>query len=367
MKITILTSYYTGHGHASITKALASVLDSYPVSYNILEMVDFCGPIVRSQCKKYGKITSKRPWQWKWQYNFSNKHKHFTTWLIKRSFKKKFLHQIQTDKPDLIISVHPLFVSTALDILEENNIDCKFATIIADLVTINNLWLDKRSDLVFCPTHDCLNTARTLIPDKQLRLCTLPTRPEINFVANTRTLSHPDFYTNGVHCIVASGGEGSGNFEELIDKALQHPKTLISAICGRNKTLHTQLINKYSGNHRVRVYGFVDNFAHMLATADIAIVRGSPNVLMECINLLVPIITTGTLPGQEQDNDYWAQKNGFSFIAQSPSDIPEIIENYLTENAKLLMLTKQAQAQYRDLQSAEKIIYTILSELSTED
>ncbi len=45
----------------------------------------------------------------------------------------------------------------------------------------------------------------------------------------------------------------------------------------------------------------------MLAS-DIAFTRGSPNVMFEAIASNTPIIITGALPGQEEDNPAFAEK-----------------------------------------------------------
>lgn len=356
----ILTSYYTGHGHASITNALKSALDNTNCQYSVVEMVDNCGWFLRKRCKAYGKTTSKRPWLWKIYYNLSNKFSRISNWLVRQSCQKKFVKQLFEFRPDVIVSVHPMFVGSVLSILKKRQLKSKFATVIADLVSINNLWLDTRADIVFFPTHEAIQIGRDNgILEHQIIQCTLPSRQTIIDKAHTISYTETDNNIN-VKCLVMSGGEGSGNIESTIDNILQHPKTSVHAILGRNQQLYNRLSTKYAHNHRVVVEGFATNIQDIIPTCDIAVVRGSPNVLMECINLLCPIITTDCLPGQEEGNDRWIYKNGFGLMCPDRSQLAATIDKYLQDNRQLLQQTRLNQYRYRDLNSANKIVQTII-------
>ncbi|MDR3021984.1 MAG: glycosyltransferase [Clostridiales bacterium] len=359
-KIMILTSYYTGRGHASITQAIESELKKLGADYLVVEAVDLCGKIVQKRCKKYGIITSKKPWLWKIAYNFSNKHKYIVNKIIKRSCKKKFLIKLKENKPDIILTVHPMFVGSILDILKKD-FEGKFFTLIADLVSINSMWFDKRSHLTFCPTCECYQLAKNGgLKESNLEPCKLPTRQSITEMAKTdldKNKTYPQFNK----CLIMSGGEGSGNMDCIIENVLLAKNTTVTAICGKNNILCTKLQQKYFGNERVTICGFIQNMHEVLSQHDIAIVRGSPNVLMECINLTVPIIVTSVLPGQEKDNDTWIEKNGLGLKCPNPSNIPQTIEKYLLDNKTLLYQTKQNQRDYRELDAAKKIVDTIFN------
>jgi len=356
----ILTSYYTGHGHASITNALTSALDETTIEYCVVEMVDMCGFFLKKRCKSYGKTTTKRPWLWSIYYKLSHKFYKKTNWMVRRSCQKKFITELYKFKPDVIVSVHPMFVGSIIDILRKNNYKPKFATVIADLVSINNLWLDPRANLIFFPTHESIALAKNKgIVDYQIQKSTLPSRSLVNKKAQTINIDI-DKTKPYVKCLVMSGGEGSGNIEETIDNILINQHTTVHAILGRNKKLYNRLSPKYKENNRVTIDGFVSNIQDIMPTCDIAIVRGSPNVLMECINMLVPIITTDCLPGQEQGNDYWVYKNGFGLMCKDKKKLPETIAKYLENDRELLKQTRINQYQYRDLNAAQKTIQIIL-------
>ena len=361
IKIMILTSYYTGHGHASIANALSATLDEYKIEYVVVESLNLSWRIIRRLCKQYGKVTNKVPWFWGLYFKFIHNHHTLTNRILKIACKRKFLSVVKKHEPDVVVSVHPMFVGCILDIIEEKELDIKFHTIIADLVSINRLWVDKRSDLIFCPTVESLAFAKNIVlREDKLKKSTIPTRREINEVASQLVLSEQSDEQADVNCIIMSGGEGSGDMERIVEALLEHPKTNITVVTGRNKRLYKKLHIKYQMNERVTVCGFVKEIYDLIPKHDIAIVRASPNVLMECINLLMPIITTGYLPGQEKGNDKWIQAQGLGLICNKPSELVGLIDKYITNDRELLKEIRNNQSQYRELAAANQIIDTIM-------
>jgi processive 1,2-diacylglycerol beta-glucosyltransferase len=98
----------------------------------------------------------------------------------------------------------------------------------------------------------------------------------------------------------------------------------------------------------------------MLAS-DIAFTRGSPNVMMEAVACNVPLIITGALPGQEQENPDFAVKNKLGIYCDDPANLCEAVSELLSDNAKGLNEIKQAQRDFFDHNSAKKIVDYSLS------
>ena len=95
--------------------------------------------------------------------------------------------------------------------------------------------------------------------------------------------------------------------------------------------------------------------------SDIAFTRGSPNVMMEAVACNVPLIITGALPGQEQENPDFAVSNKLGIYCDDLSSLAAVVSGLLADNAKRLNEIKQAQRNYFDHASAEKIVNYVLS------
>ncbi len=69
-----------------------------------------------------------------------------------------------------------------------------------------------------------------------------------------------------------------------------------------------------------------------------------------------PMIITGALPGQEQANPDFAEGYGMAKICENPDDIASCIENLSCDGGKKLLEMRKCELDYRDLDSAKKIV-----------
>ena len=154
-----------------------------------------------------------------------------------------------------------------------------------------------------------------------------------------------------------SGGEGSGDMAGIINKLLKVDNSRISVIAGRNTKLKELLEYEFSTcKDRVTVYGFVKDMEMLLTTHDVGIVRGSPNVLMECINCTLPVVITGTLPGQEEGNIDFILANKLGVLWHKKHSFSAVINSLLRNDREKLIEIKENQLKFRDLNAASKIV-----------
>ncbi len=53
--------------------------------------------------------------------------------------------------------------------------------------------------------------------------------------------------------------------------------------------------------------------------------RGSPNVIMEAVACNVPLIITGALPGQEEENPKFVEKHKLGVVCESTGKIKDVV------------------------------------------
>jgi processive 1,2-diacylglycerol beta-glucosyltransferase len=107
---------------------------------------------------------------------------------------------------------------------------------------------------------------------------------------------------------------------------------------------------------RVTIYGFVKDVENLMMTHDVGIVRGSPNVLMECITCTLPVIITGTLPGQEEGNIDFILGNKLGLLWHKKHGFINTIDRLLRNDRERLIEIKKNQLAFRDLEAAKKIV-----------
>lgn len=364
-KILIITSYITGHGHKSITNALEEELKTREnVEFKSIEGLELAGKAGIKIGELYGPVTRGSANLWKIIYTTAGKTKKIESTVVKKIIKNKFYEEVETYRPDIILSVHPIFTSAIADLIKEKNLNIPFAILINDLVSISPLWIDSRADLIIAPTIQAKMFAENNnVPSDKIVILPIPIRKQVLDAAKNISFIDEELIRDKekIHFLIMSGGEGSGDLEQLVLSLYNIENAQISVICGRNKSLQDELSNKFANHYdKVLVYGFVTDIEELLISHDIGVVRGSPNTLMECINCTLPVIVTGTLPGQEEGNIDFILENHLGLYCPNPNNLANTVTGLLANNMENLIRIKNNQFNFRDLHTTEKIIDELL-------
>lgn len=364
--ILIISSDYTGHGHKSITTSLMEKFSLYPdVKVHVIDGFTLIGNIGLRIGKLYGPITRRAKEVWKFMWEISLKKPSLVNEFTEVAMRDNFLELIREIKPDLILSVHPNFNGSVINILEENNINIPFVTLIADLVSITPLWADPRADYIICPTKEskykCLEFG---VSESKLELIGFPVRKK--FLEHLNKDAQERVYTKDrpLECLIMSGGEGSGNMSTIARILLKNFNCKVKIITGRNKALkrrlERRLYDKF-GTERVEVYGFTENIQDLMLSSDLAITRGSPNVMMEVVACNVPLIVTGNLPGQEEGNPGYLIKHNLGVVCKDTTRLKSIVKELLINNGNKLNQIKRSQKKFLNPNVAQEIVDFLLN------
>lgn len=369
--VVIISSDYTGHGHKSISEALQEQFSLHDdVCLNIIDGFDLGGNMWVKVGKSYGIVTRNAKDLWKLAWKISKRSPAFIHEFTELTIRENFIKMLRKYKPDLILSVHPVFNTPILNILSEYKINIPFAIFVADLVSISPLWADKRADCIICPTEEarerCLGFG---VDDERIKVIGFPVRSRFTQHITNNLPPKSDYRLDRpLECLIMSGGEGSGDMNVVSKILLDNFNCNVCIIAGRNaamkEKLEKTLAVQYPG--RVNINGYVTNIQEFMLAADIAFTRGSPNVMMEAIACNVPLIITGALPGQEQENPDFAMNNKLGIFCDDMANLSSVVSKLLADNAKGLNEIKKAQREFFDHASAKKIVDQALS-LITDD
>lgn len=360
--VLIISSDNTGHGHKSITESICEKIQiDHDINVHVVDGFSLGGKALLGIGKSYGPITRKSENLWKFVFDFSAQNPSLINSFIEKLVKHNFLKLLNKVKPDIIVSVHPNFNGSILNILEKHYIKIPFITLIADLVNISPLWADKRADYIISPTVEardkCIGYG---IPDENIKVLGFPVRSRF-FRTSTNKKT---YYQEGtpLKCLIMSGGEGVGNMKNIAEILLDHFDCTVKIVAGRNIKLKQELENSLKNQYgdKVEIYGFTKNIQDLMLASDVAFTRGSPNVMFEAIASNTPIIITGALPGQETDNPTFAEKSNLGVICKKTSDIEETITHLLENKAKQLNTIIQCQKEFINAHAAEDILQFIL-------
>lgn len=358
-RILIIHSAYTGHGHKSISTSLVEQFEAYDdVEVEVIDGFALIGRAGVEASKVYGPMTRKAVDLWKVTYTLSNQSSKALELMITSLIHDRLMKKLTSFTPDLIVTVHSLFVGSVLNLLEHYQMKIPFVTLQADLINIHSTWCDPRATYTFCPTEEAMESSLEHgMPREKLIVTGFPTRRR--FTDAARTHNRADYTGDRpLECLLMSGGEGSGSMLRYAEMILKYVRVNLRIVCGRNvrlkQMLEDELLDEFQD--RVEIYGFVDEIEKLMAESDLVIARGSPNTLMEAVVMNVPILITGSLPGQEEDNPALMVSHNLGVVCETPEATPAVIMTLIHENGRRLREIRAAQREYRDLDIAKDMV-----------
>lgn len=85
--------------------------------------------------------------------------------------------------------------------------------------------------------------------------------------------------------------------------------------------------------------------------------------MVEAINCIIPIISMGALPGQEEDTPLYLENNNLGYDTSSTDDIFNKINLLLENNRERLLKIREAQFNYYGRDVTPKIVEYIANQL----
>jgi processive 1,2-diacylglycerol beta-glucosyltransferase len=363
-KILLISSDHTGHGHKSIAESLQEKIGHTNLEMHVIDGFVLGGKSLLNIGKAYGPITRYSSQLWNAIWHLSAMNAFLVDKGVELMIKNNFLALLNEVKPDLILSIHPNFNGSVINILRKENKHIPFGTLIADLVNIYPLWADPRADFILSPTEEakekCLEFG---IPEEKINVVGFPIRERFHYHSDKRNIRK-----SSINFLMMSGGEGVGNMSAIAEELLEHFNCTVSIIAGRNEKLKMDLEDslKERFGDRAKIYGFVKNIQDLMLEADIAITRGSPNVMFEAVATNLPIIITEALPGQEKDNPKFAERHNLGIFCKDAEKLTSIIEKMLANDGELLTSIKESQNDFINKHAAEDIL-SFLQSLEIEE
>ena len=346
-RLLIITALFTGHGHKSISDSLIERLKIY----DDIEVMDIDGFELMSKVqqicaeKSYGPVTRLPSKAWATSYAAGSKLKQPLERMVAKVIRPKFEKLIHDFKPDCILSVHPIFNGSVINLLEDMNLKIPFILHQADLIDISPYYIDGRADLTLSPSQEAYDAtvAAGVASEKVLKIG-FPVRSRFMGLVEKAKVRKREELT----VTVMSGSEGSGLIRVVTRELLQNTGAHVNVICGRNKKLHKKLKKAFAKQFygRVNVMGFVRDIQNVMCESDILIMRASPNSVMEAVALNKPVIVFGQLAGQELHNPQMLEKHGLVVHCPDPEKLPACIAELTKDDGAAIRRMIECQKAY---------------------
>ena len=349
-KLLIITSMYTGHGHKSIAEALAERLSAYEdIEVKIIDGFALMNRFEQYMAEyTYGPITRMPGKAWEWNFIAGQTLRKPVTAVVASMIRSKLLALLDSFCPDAILSAHPVFLASVLDVMDDAGLKIPLIAHEVDLVDITQYWFDPRIFRVLAPSREAYECTVANVDD--------PARViEVGFPVRRRFMNVPAPAPHaGTVVTVMSGSEGSGIIRAVTHILLKRTDVHVNVICGRNKKLRKKLKRDYGEQYhgRLSVKGFIDDIQNVMVASDVLVMRASPNAAMEAVALNVPVILFGRLAGQEQHNPDVLQAHGVAKYCPEPEALPDCIRGLFAGDGAEARAMRQAQRAYAPGDSA---------------
>jgi len=152
---------------------------------------------------------------------------------------------------------------------------------------------------------------------------------------------------------------GVGSITEIVKRVLASGRAQVLAVCGRNEKASRSLQRaRPPRGSALKVYGFVDDIASLMAAADLFVGKSGGLTTAECLAMGLPMIVYDPIPGQEERNCDFLLESGAGVKAHGPASLSYKLETLLADPARLQRM-KQAARRAAHPRAAEEILRLI--------
>lgn len=347
-KILILYGSYGG-GHLSAAKAIYNYInDNYKDTVvELMDCIEYINKYINIlTTKAYTEIAKKAPWAWGTVYK--NAEKGPLCKISNNSNKimaRKLNSYLKMFNPNLIISTHPFSSNMCSYLKKKNKLQCKIATVMTDF-EIHNQWLtnNKYANNFFVANEHMKNEMIELrINPNKIFVTGIPVSEKFSYTFDKLKIFN-EFNLNPLLKTVLffAGGEyglGKNKTEEIFNVLVNNFSDLqVIAIAGRNiaiKEHFEKIVTKANKSTFIKVLPFTDKVPELMNIANLVITKPGGLTTSESLIAGLPMLIINPLPGQEEQNAEFLEKNRIGVWLRKSDDIPKTLNDFITNDSQL--------------------------------
>ena len=245
---------------------------------------------------------------------------------------------------DAVINVQPLYTFPVLWAMDRIGVRKPFVTMVSDLIVVHALWCDPSTDRFLVPTEvSRLHALENHVPPEKIQIVGLPIRllfmtpPEPKPIARQR-LGLKNKFT----VLLMGGGQGLGRVYEIAEAIGRSGLNVqLIVVAGRNKKLKEQL-DAANWPIDLKPYGFTQDIPALMDASDVLITKAGPTTICEAFTRRLPIIISGYIPSQENENADYVINHRAGVLAEEPELIVATLREWLHKPDVLALLSENS-------------------------
>lgn len=340
MKVLILT-VSAGQGHTATANAVAEGLIKRGAECTVLDAYKYISPVLADTIEKsyllsiqfipktYGAIynlfESKKP---------KNKEFSFLSETNNLLSASKMIKYIDDFKPDVVISTH-IFCGIIMTHLKKEFPWIKNIGIVTDF-TLHPFWEESKLDYYVIANHLLLNQCKKKgISSEKILATGIPINEKFSHKVPKNIAREKLGLENISTVMFMMGSMGFGNMPseiEAMDKLQIDFQVL--CVCGKN-VVAKKKIEDLKTEHKIYVFGYVDNIDEMMDAADFIITKPGGLSMSESLAKGLPTLLIDPIPGQEDRNREFFLNNGVSMAITKTFPIDEAVYQMFSNQWKM--------------------------------
>lgn len=327
MDVLILTTS-TGGGHDSVAVALQEALQAQAPEARVRILDPLSGTLRQgplSPGRWYDAMVTWAPSAWGLFYQATNNAGAVRLGMAAGAllWARRLRVVIQTERPSLVLSVHPLCTQLAAGVFSALPTAPPLHCVVTDLVTIHRCWACAAVEAFYVATAEARDALIAMgIPCEHIHVSGLPLRA--SFAQAPRVpVGHVT-----PHVLVLGGGCPSRRLEQVARAlvATRLPLQII-VVCGRNTRLRRRLARAV-GAHAT-VLGWHDDVAALMRWSSVVVTRGGPTTVAEALSQARPMVIYQALSGQEDGNVALVTSTGSGCYVPDVDALVRAVTTYL--------------------------------------
>ncbi len=326
----LILSYGLGTGHARVAAILSEKLRAlgHDVSHRPLEE---WVPLDYDLLFRYGYLflALRTPKIWDLMYTSSifAGRESLAHWPMRKRAALKFGEKI-LGGAGLVVATQYNAMEIVADWKKYTGGTVKLAAVITDY-DVYPLWARPEVDLFIVP-HEGLKPllVERGIEQGRVAVAGLPISPSFEKGAASGTMARAllGLPEGRRLALVVGGGAGVGRLEECVRALLGTRGWSVILVCGNNEKLRRRL--KGLAQHepgRLRVLGYREDMAALVAASDVIVTKGGGLSLTEALVAGKRVVVVPGFPGQDKANIAYMADRGWITVCEDPRELPTIL------------------------------------------
>jgi processive 1,2-diacylglycerol beta-glucosyltransferase len=354
LKVVIFTASYGG-GHNAVSSALVDAFKTFHPDEAEVEVIDYMKKFAAGRDSVLRALYVKSTLYWPWTYAVFF---YLSDKLFANSIGRKFgliggkgvQEYIESEKPDIIISVYP----TPGQVLPD--LELKHRPLLSTLVTdfgAHAQWINPRTDLFLVTSQnvkDFLMSTRG-IKDGNVKITGIPIRLVYSRPVDVAALRKKFNLKYDFSLLMMANGQTWHDIKSICTKLLELPIHII-ALCGKDEELINKVKELGKNTDKIITFGIAKDIDELMRVGDVLISKAGGITVSEALACSLPIIMYRPYPGQEIYNRDYLLEHKAGFLANKPQDVYEQVKSIclnkdrlkeIKENAKRLSHADAAQ------------------------